>query len=1068
MGGDDQDSSAEFSFSRAPAEHHNVFEDFKHRDGARDAMGSDGQDSADELSPSRAPAEHHRARGRYGTTKGGACVAWRRRAHGAGTDSNAQRITISQNFRGPTGAHRRGSARTASLSKACVRAARSRYDCDTGAHTSGTRKTRHSDGRRARERRAAAAHATRFWRYTRRLEGAFGIRVHESDYSAGSTARDSSTGRTTAEVYGRLEEVLSIRNHVDDSIDGSVLTGIAAVHDVTSMGHTKAVQDIFMIDHVDDSITGSALAGIAAVHDVTSMCHTRAVQDIAMINTCAMTHVNFAVQDDGLMEATGTGLDSTGIAALHMVFSTVRTTEKVYGRLVEVLIEQEVLGIREHVDDSITGSPLTGITPVHDVTSMGHTRAVQDHVTTAVQAMMAHGMSGGLVSCVFAYTGPAPLLSPDPLHFPPQPHATPGKSAGMLPDSPPHLSGHSSASDDGTSLPDTGDPAGAGEFKEAGDRPSEVEVDPFPIRVAHTRPVGFATHPRCRGGRHGGATLILRFTQADIDVALSINTDSNEYFLESVGVENQPVDEWQDCVYLGERRPVITRETDVLRYAYVVPGYARGEPLSYGVGGVPERHVDDVYHDQDFNPPYLPLDHDDGHYPPELYNDPVSISALAAELRGEGWFTYDAHRAQWNEFKHRMRIQSQAHLHRRRDGEALDMIEIEDLGHTLGSLQLIRGIGTGAFGRHLDYIAHLAFSDVSLATRRLQKVILIITEVLENLRWDAVYANLRATTDHHLFAGNTRNIRERITWAVLMGHHPMYFPAMLVEDERLSGGNYVATVCLVPLADSDPRIRARISAVDLHANIQRSVYQLGGDHWAGHNPDYREDSPMRPPNIPLPSINRVCLVALMLLLTDALRCLVLTINFHALERDATVEEGEHQVIVTETPDEERRQPLFFSTRVFGVTQCSSGPVYPSRPVHDTGAPLPLFVFLQTFLPSTTHFETMITHFLSGSPGAHIVEISDYRLMECGFELHAAQRDEHGALRNSRQWLACDRREGTDLRIVMLHKIAGQDGYLNYMGVEQHKVFRIKGIVTGMTRLAAFGIGLGGDPGGRWV
>jgi hypothetical protein len=72
--------------------------------------------------------------------------------------------------------------------------------------------------------------------------------------------------------------------------------------------------------------------------------------------------------------------------------------------------------------------------------------------------------------------------------------------------------------------------------------------------------------------------------------------------------------------------------------------------------------------------------------------------------------------------------------------------------------------------------------------RFLQRIILIITEVMEDQRWGAIYRRFTRSEELRLAVVNTRSMRGRITPAIFCGDNPYLFAAMHI-DTNIPGHN---------------------------------------------------------------------------------------------------------------------------------------------------------------------------------------------------------------------------------------------------------------------------------------
>jgi hypothetical protein len=105
------------------------------------------------------------------------------------------------------------------------------------------------------------------------------------------------------------------------------------------------------------------------------------------------------------------------------------------------------------------------------------------------------------------------------------------------------------------------------------------------------------------------------------------------------------------------------------------------------------------------------------------------------------------------------------------------LVKADGFWRVLYGLQGIECIDNGAIGRHLGHIRDFADEQISEAKRRLQRLILIITEVMEYVRWDALYYSFIRPGDRRLAVASTRNMRECTLLGIFVGHHPDFHAA---------------------------------------------------------------------------------------------------------------------------------------------------------------------------------------------------------------------------------------------------------------------------------------------------
>jgi hypothetical protein len=181
---------------------------------------------------------------------------------------------------------------------------------------------------------------------------------------------------------------------------------------------------------------------------------------------------------------------------------------------------------------------------------------------------------------------------------------------------------------------------------------------------------------------------------------------------------------------------------------------------------------------------------------------------------------------------------------------------------------------------------------VEESTRRLKHLTLIVMEAMERVRWLAVYTRLRHPEDNYAAVIVTRNMRERCFALIFTGDHPSYYLAMVISLS-LPGNqpDETCVVCLTAIRSSttDPRQRAYTSYHDLHSQVPYAYYSRRGHDAIAANLDHGPIPEVLHGYEPGPSYRS--LVALYLLLVDALMCMILLINCHGLEEIDSRMEG---------------------------------------------------------------------------------------------------------------------------------------------------------------------------------
>jgi hypothetical protein len=97
------------------------------------------------------------------------------------------------------------------------------------------------------------------------------------------------------------------------------------------------------------------------------------------------------------------------------------------------------------------------------------------------------------------------------------------------------------------------------------------------------------------------------------------------------------------------------------------------------------------------------------------------------------------------------------------------------------------------------------------ATRRLELLVLILAEVMENVRCGAVYRSFIGSEELMMAVATPRKMRKRVLYSTTTGDHPGYF-ATMNDVKKIPGPAvpYVARLATCRLPIGDPRHGLRL------------------------------------------------------------------------------------------------------------------------------------------------------------------------------------------------------------------------------------------------------------------
>jgi hypothetical protein len=248
-----------------------------------------------------------------------------------------------------------------------------------------------------------------------------------------------------------------------------------------------------------------------------------------------------------------------------------------------------------------------------------------------------------------------------------------------------------------------------------------------------------------------------------------------------------------------------------------------------------------------------------------------------------------------------------------------------------------------------------------------------------------------------------------------------------------------------------------MAVVGLYERMHRVFTHLSGGQRFEVNPG-RLTLHDRPTEMIAAGADERSRLAAAMLLAESLHCACPEINFSGFGTLTREEEELRQLLFANRSLTDTRPTIDLPVNIFLTIATSRAHVLPHQPEQFTGYAYPLFAQLNLVLCQTQlGFVAMLKNCVYQRPGWDMEEITDAINVDRGFTLRAIKEDPvlgENRWRSDCRWLAYDGK-GVNMRGVQLTLIAGPRIWLNHLGFQKPKDFRILRVFVGAVNMAHF-------------